>query len=191
MHLQSKKQSPCAAASITPYPRNSSSDCSLFSSDTRRIELTSAERETVQQRPDESTHYALVVEDQPLIRMYACSILMGAGYLTLEAAIRLRLLDFCKLTGKLSVCSSLTCKCPVRKMGLRLAHRCCVGWPHVDILITSGHVAPGPTDLPPRAAFIAKPFDERDVLKALNEIAVFKLLSDGGDAASQLPSDEA
>lgn len=104
--------------------------------------------------------------------MYAGIILMDAGYCALEAgntAEALRLLQMHEHAIRLLFTDV---QMPGADDGWVLAHRCNVRWPHIDILITSGHVAPSLNDLPPGAVFITKPFNERGILKALNDLTI-------------------
>ena len=47
--------------------------------------------------------------------------------------------------------------------GFALAHYVAEHWPWIEIVIASGNVKPGPGDMPDKATFIGKPFNDRMV----------------------------
>lgn len=53
--------------------------------------------------------------------------------------------------------------------GLKLAAAVRDRWPPIDIIVVSGHVLPGQHELPVRSRFFRKPYDERQVIAALQE----------------------
>jgi len=54
--------------------------------------------------------------------------------------------------------------------GFALARYVAEHWPLIDIVIASGHMLPAAGDMPEKATFLTKPFNERMVLSHLNEI---------------------
>ena len=93
--------------------------------------------------------FALVADDDPLVRMNAVDIVEAAGYRTYEAAavdealeirsshhegIRLLLTDVQMSPG-------------VRN-GFDLARACAEKWPEVHIMVASGLMRPGPGEMP-------------------------------------------
>ena len=98
----------------------------------------------------------LLVEDEPLIRLFLSELLEDAGFRVVEAANSAEALVL--MTAGLSVDVLLTdvdmtsgCN------GFELAHRVHRSWPDTEILIMSGRRWPAQGDLPPGAAFLAKP----------------------------------
>ncbi|GLS63842.1 response regulator [Methylobacterium oxalidis] len=69
-----------------------------------------------------------------------------------------------------SLCCSPTCSCPTRATGFAVAREAARQWPHIAIMVASGHVQPEPGDMPEGAHFIAKPFSARMVHDHLREI---------------------
>jgi CheY-like chemotaxis protein len=59
---------------------------------------------------------------------------------------------------------------PSRLTGFDLAWRCARDWPQIGILVASGALLPGPGDLPERAAFIQKPFNDAVVRHGLRQV---------------------
>ena len=115
-------------------------------------------------------HTALVVDDDPLIRLDACGILEDAGFIALGA------------TDAAAAVEILTCghddltllftdvQMPGQRDGLELARLTHRSWPHIGILVTSGAARPRAGDLPPGARFIAKPFSATTVYDHLLDI---------------------
>ncbi|MBB3346055.1 response regulator [Sphingomonas sp. BK069] len=111
--------------------------------------------------------YALVVDDDAFILMQARDILENAGFrchdaLEGEEAVRLleqRFQDVTLLFSDVDLGSGMT--------GFELARHVDYHWPHIEIVIASGHVLPEKDDMPEKASFIPKPFSERIVLEHL------------------------
>lgn len=102
--------------------------------------------------------HALVVDDDALILMDAADILEDAGFTVLEAtnvAEAMRVLE--DHDGKVDVLFT-DVQMPGEANGFDLARHTAGRWPHIAIVVASGHVTPGPDDLPEGATFIAKPF---------------------------------
>ena len=91
--------------------------------------------------------YALVVDDDLIIRMDAMS----------KVAV---LFTDVQMPGMLD--------------GFALARKVAASWPHISIVVASGHVRPEPGCMPDKARFIAKPFSAELVHAHLQE-----LLADG------------
>ncbi len=103
---------------------------------------------------DQST--VLLVEDEPLIRLFISELLEDAGFRVVEAANAAEALVL--LTAGLSVNVLLTdVDMPIGCNGFELAHQVHRSWPDTEILIMSGRQWPSAGDLPPGAAFLAKP----------------------------------
>jgi two-component system, response regulator PdtaR len=56
--------------------------------------------------------------------------------------------------------------------GLELAHRVRERWPSISVLITSGNIFLSLKELPDGAKFLPKPYDMRQVVRILREMAV-------------------
>jgi len=98
----------------------------------------------------------LIVEDEPLIRLFISDLLEDAGFKVVEAANATEALVL--LESGLRVNVLLTdVDMPMGCSGFELAHQVHCSWPETEILIMSGRQWPSRGDLPPGAAFLAKP----------------------------------
>jgi CheY-like chemotaxis protein len=98
----------------------------------------------------------LLVEDEPLTRLFISDLLEDIGFKVVEAANGAEALEI--LESGLEVNVLLTdVDMPVGCNGFELAHRVHRSWPETEILIMSGRQWPSEGDLPPGAAFLAKP----------------------------------
>ena len=113
--------------------------------------------------------YALIVDDDAFILMQARDILEHAGFRCHDAldgdeAIGLleqRQAEVTLLFSDVDLGGGMT--------GFDLARHVDQHWPHIEIVIASGHVLPERDDMPEKASFIAKPFSERIVFEHLAE----------------------
>jgi CheY-like chemotaxis protein len=98
----------------------------------------------------------LLVEDEPLVRIFLSERLVESGLRVLEAANAQAALTI--LGADLDVQVMLTdVDMPPGLNGYELARLVHERWPGVGILVTSGRHWPTDGDLPPGAAFLAKP----------------------------------
>ena len=113
---------------------------------------------------------ALVVDDDPLIRMGAVDILEAAGFRTRDvndgdAAFSLlenHHPDFVLLFNDVHMPGELD--------GFALAHKVAACWPHISIVIVSGDAQLSPGCMPDKARFLVKPFSAAVVRSHLHEI---------------------
>lgn len=107
--------------------------------------------------------FALVVDDDPMILMDTTAILEDAGFRVHEA------MDGDEAKGVLAVhWESIILlfsdvDMPGSTNGFELARHADSNWPHIEIVIASGHVLPADGDMPQRATFISKPFNKHMV----------------------------
>jgi len=98
----------------------------------------------------------LLVEDEPLIRLFMAELLEEAGFRVIEAAHANEALTI--LNSGLPIGVLLTdVDMPPGPDGYELSRTVSRYWPRVEILIMSGRRWPAHGDLPPGAAFLAKP----------------------------------
>ena len=118
----------------------------------------------------EDDPFAVVVDDNPLIRSAATEILEDAGFRVLEAHhgdAAYALMEECH--GDV-VLLFTDVQMPGTLPGFALARAVSASWPHVSIVVASGHAKPGPGQMPQKARFIAKPFSVKVVHDHLHEI---------------------
>lgn len=113
--------------------------------------------------------FALVVDDTALVRMEACLILQDAGFRTLEADTGDNAKAVLDQRGKDITLLFTDVQMPGQTDGFALARFASEHWPELEIVIASGDAFPKPGDLPDRATFVSKPFDEHVVRAHLQE----------------------
>jgi CheY-like chemotaxis protein len=120
--------------------------------------------------PASSTPYALVVDDDGLIRMDAMDILEDAGFRTFEASDGDTAIALLAENHALIVLLFTDVQMPGSRNGFAVARETARQWPHIAIVVASGQVHPGPDDMPDGARFIGKPFTADMVHDHLKEI---------------------
>ena len=117
---------------------------------------------------DDYTAYALVADDDVMIRLDASDILQDAGFKVHEAGGVEEAIDILKRTGaSIQLLFSDVQMPPGELNGFDLARKCAEGWPHIKILVASGQISPNPGDMPDGAVFIGKPFTHEVVHELL------------------------
>lgn len=109
---------------------------------------------------------ALVVDDEPLIRMDTGDILCDAGFHVVEARTADEAFAFLERHPSLRLVFT-DVQMPGDLDGFQLARLVAERWPHVSVIVASGAVRPGPGDLPDQAEFINKPFTPQLVLETV------------------------
>jgi len=108
----------------------------------------------------------LVVEDEPILRFDAVDMLEEAGMEVLEAAGAADALTMLKLRPDVSVLFT-DVNMAGNVDGLDLARMVAVRWPHIRIVVTSGHVRLRDVDLPAASSFLSKPYLRETLVRAL------------------------
>ena len=111
---------------------------------------------------------ALVVEDEPLIMMEAVDILEAEGFEVFEAWSADKALALLEGRGPVQVLFT-DVHMPGSMNGFGLAREVKRRWPETAVIVCSGHVKPGPDDMPAGARFIDKPFSSRLVTETVRE----------------------
>ena len=109
----------------------------------------------------------LLVEDEFLVRMVGADILMDAGFHVLEAANGDEALTVLEDRDDVSVLFT-DIDMPGSLDGLELARVAHGRWPHLAVLIVSGKVRPGPSEVPPGGQFIGKPYQPDAVVEQIH-----------------------
>ena len=117
-----------------------------------------------------SQPYALVVDDDGLIRMNAMDILEEAGFRTFEASDGDSAMALLECQNALIVLLFTDVHMPGSRDGFAVARETARQWPHISIVVASGEAKPGPGDLPEGARFVGKPFSAAMIHNHLAEI---------------------
>lgn len=111
----------------------------------------------------------LVVEDESLVRMTMVDFLEDAGFEVVEAATGEEGLK--QLDRNPAIAALLTdIEMPGTVDGIRLAKITHERHPDAAVIVMSGRVRPGKSELPSHARFFAKPYMHDDVISALHEM---------------------
>ncbi|KRB49228.1 two-component system response regulator [Rhizobium sp. Root708] len=112
----------------------------------------------------------LIVEDEPLVRMFAVDLAQDAGFETLEAEdadsalkILVAVIDICIVMTDIDMPGSMN--------GLKLAEVVHDRWPNVSIVVVSGKQRPDEADLPRDAVFFSKPYSATRLADQLIKMA--------------------
>ncbi|MDB6455017.1 response regulator [Falsirhodobacter sp. 20TX0035] len=115
--------------------------------------------------------FALIADDDALIRMDVVHILEDAGFRVHEAANVEEALSILDHAGdSIRLLFTDVQMPPSKRDGLELARECAKGWPHIKILVASGRAKPGLGDMPKGGVFIGKPFSADVVYDRLQEL---------------------
>ncbi|MGI4797652.1 MAG: response regulator [Janthinobacterium lividum] len=114
--------------------------------------------------------YALVVDDDFMIRMDATEILEEAGFRVLEAEHGDAAYELLKTRHPEVMLLFTDVQMPGELDGFALARNVSVSWPHISIIVASGHARPGSGSLPHKARFLAKPFSAALIRTHIQEI---------------------
>jgi CheY-like chemotaxis protein len=127
--------------------------------------------------------YAVVVDDDPIILMNACTIVEDAGFIALDATTVAEAIEHFEAHGREITLLFTDVQMPGGRDGFGLAREVAERWPATTILVASGNCTPAPGELPERAVFLGKPFSA-----ALVHESMLALLPEGSapDALRQL-----
>jgi two-component system, response regulator PdtaR len=108
----------------------------------------------------------LVVEDEPLVRLYASEALIDAGYAVVEASSGDQALQIIEAGEPLAAILT-DIEMPGSIDGLKLAWEIETRRPGALVIVVSGRRLPHPDELPQRAQFLAKPYSAERVVEIL------------------------
>jgi CheY-like chemotaxis protein len=111
----------------------------------------------------------LIVDDEPIIRLDAVATIEDAGFLALEAADAEEAMEVMTAHPEVSVLFT-DINMPGPFDGLELARRVHQGWPTVQLVITSGRLAPNPDEIPDHGHFVAKPYRTAAIIALLRSV---------------------
>ena len=108
----------------------------------------------------------LIVEDDPMLRADTMLTLEDAGLSVVDRAAADEALGFL-LENSTDVAAVFTdIDMPGHSDGVHLAEMISRHWPHIGVVVTSGHPRPA-RDLPARCHFIAKPWRLEQIVAAM------------------------
>ena len=111
----------------------------------------------------------LIVEDEPLQRLYVADLLCDAGYEVVEAGNAPAALEL--LEGREDVHLLFTdIQMPGAYDGLELIRRVHARWPHIHLMVTSGGRTPEGAEYPQKSRFIPKPFSPGEFFRHFYEL---------------------
>jgi CheY-like chemotaxis protein len=111
----------------------------------------------------------LIVEDEPLIRMGAVTLIEDAGFEVYEAGSTDAAIALLERHGEISLIFT-DVNMPGSMDGLKLAHYVRGRWPPIKIIVTSGHVKVTEETLPAGAFFLPKPYDPAQITNKVREL---------------------
>ncbi len=114
--------------------------------------------------------YAIVVEDDPIIMMETSFILEDAGFRVYESFDGDEAIAHLSTHWESTVLLFSDVDMPGTIDGFALARHVAANWPEIEIVIASGHVSPEKGDLPEKATFLTKPFNQRMIHDHLGRI---------------------
>lgn len=109
----------------------------------------------------------LVVEDEPILRLHAVDIVEDAGFEVLEASNADEAIEILNARGDVRVVFT-DIDMPGSMDGIRLAAAIRDRWPPIELILTSGHVKLGDSDIPERGLFFSKPYRTADIQHAIS-----------------------
>ena len=112
----------------------------------------------------------LVVEDEPVLRMQAVDLVEEAGLVAVEATDATQAVTILEGRPDIRIVFS-DIDMPRGLDGMKLAALIRKRWPPIELILTSDGVAPRPEEMPERGVFFSKPYQEREVIAALQRMA--------------------
>lgn len=112
----------------------------------------------------------LLVEDEPLVRMFGTDVLEDAGFEVVEAASGDEALRVLESRSDIRVLFT-DVDMPGSINGFQLARVASARWPHVGVLIVSGQMRPGPSDMPEGGHFVGKPYQPAAIVRLIEGMA--------------------
>lgn len=118
--------------------------------------------------PHSQPPVALVVDDEPLVRMDTADLVAEEGFSVVEARTADEALNFleCHRPPQLLITDIQT---GGSMNGCELAWQVKSRWPHICVVVVSGAARPADGELPPSAIFVAKPISADVVHEAIEE----------------------
>ena len=109
----------------------------------------------------------LIVEDEPLLRMFNADMLIDAGFEVLEAADAAEALQLLESNDDIRVVFT-DVEMPGAIDGFALAQRIGAQWPEIGVLVTSGRRYPNEVFTAASRCFLPKPFRVSQVVELID-----------------------
>jgi two-component system, response regulator PdtaR len=111
----------------------------------------------------------LIVEDELLLRELAVEFVEEAGFVALEARDADEAVALLEAHSDIAILFT-DINMPGSMNGLKLAHTVRDRWPPIKILVVSGQLRLGPSDLPSNGIFLGKPYYGGAVIARLHSL---------------------
>ncbi len=111
----------------------------------------------------------LVVEDEVILRMHTADIVHDAGFVPIEAVNADQAIEILESRDDVSLLLT-DIQMPGSMDGLKLAHTTHTRWPHIKIILVSGHLAITDADKPIDSKFFPKPLEVKRMILELQEM---------------------
>ena len=111
----------------------------------------------------------LIVEDEALVRISGAGMFTDAGFRVIEAVDSNEALECLVMDSEVHVLFT-DVNLPGISDGLALARQVRSRWPHIGIIVVSGHSIPRPYELPAGCGFHRKPYDAGSVVRHAREL---------------------
>jgi CheY-like chemotaxis protein len=111
----------------------------------------------------------LIVEDEPLIRLAAAAIAWDAGFIALEVSNADEAITILQTRDDIRLVFT-DVDMPGSMNGLHLARVIREKWPAIRLLVVSGKVLPGGSELPAGARFFPKPYGDGQIHAAMTDL---------------------
>jgi CheY-like chemotaxis protein len=115
------------------------------------------------------TPVVLVVEDEPLLRLYAVGVLEDAGFTVADAVNSEAALKILELRPDVRLLFT-DIQLPGGPDGMDLAREVHERWPNVRLVITSGRSRPEQAEIPNDGHFIAKPYLPSELVREVGDL---------------------
>jgi CheY-like chemotaxis protein len=114
--------------------------------------------------------YVLVVEDEPLILLHAIQLVEEAGLSAIPASNADQAIAILEARSDIRIVFT-DIDMPGSMDGLKLAEAIRRRWPPIELVLTSGHVNIKQADVPDRARFFPKPYNDAQLKGVLQGFA--------------------
>ena len=111
----------------------------------------------------------LIVEDEPILLLFATDVVEEAGYEAICAANADDAIKILMARDDIRIVFT-DVRMPGSMDGMKLASFVRERWPPIEIIVTSGHMN-NAADMPSRGRFFRKPYRTQHVIDALHELA--------------------